>query len=260
MGGFAFLRLSVRESEMTIIEFSLRLGISLVLGGAIGIERQWRQTRGVLKTNVLVCLGATMFVMLSVMTPGEASPTRIAAQVVSGIGFLGGGVILREGASVRGLNTAATLWCASAVGTLVGAGYLFQAYVGTFAVVVANLIFRPVAERVKVKLAKPNKVRYRCRAVCYQQDEPNVRVLLLQAINEATLMLDGFLSKDIDSPAESGIREIQADFITQERNDTVMEKLVEHLKEKAKVNEVGWRIIPIGSHLLSEDSSDVVDY
>lgn len=81
-----------------------------------------------------------MFVMMSAMIPGDASPTRVAAQVVSGIGFLGGGVILWEGASVRGLNTAATLWCAAAIGTLVGAGLLFQAYVGALAVVGANLI------------------------------------------------------------------------------------------------------------------------
>jgi putative Mg2+ transporter-C (MgtC) family protein len=245
---------------MTILEFSLRLGISLILGGAIGIERQWRQTRGVLKTNVLVCLGATMFVMLSVMTPGEASPTRIAAQIVSGIGFLGGGIILREGASVRGLNTAATLWCASAVGALVGAGYLFQAYVGTFTVVAANLIFRPVAERVKIKhFARVSKIRYRCRVVCYQQDETNVKAFLLQAINDATLMLDGFLSRDIDSPAESGIREIQADFITQERNDALMEKLVDQLKDKGKVNEVGWQIISKDAHLTSDQDSPEID-
>jgi putative Mg2+ transporter-C (MgtC) family protein len=202
-----------------------------------------------------------MFVMLSVMTPGEASPTRIAAQIVSGIGFLGGGIILREGASVRGLNTAATLWCASAVGALVGAGYLFQAYVSTFTVVAANLIFRPVAERVKIKhFARASKIRYRCRVVCYQQDETNVKAFLLQAINDATLMLDGFLSKDIDSPAESGIREIQADFITQERNDVLMEKLVDQLKDKGRVNEVGWQIISKDSHLISEqESSDATD-
>ena len=113
---------------MIWIDFVLRLVIAFILGVGIGIERQWLKTRSVLKTNVLVTLGAAMFVMLSVMTPGDASPTRISAQVVSGIGFLGAGVILREGGSVRGLNTAATLWCAGAIGSLVGAGFLVQAY------------------------------------------------------------------------------------------------------------------------------------
>jgi putative Mg2+ transporter-C (MgtC) family protein len=229
---------------MTTIDFCLRLCIALVLGGTIGIERQWRQTRRVLKTNVLVCLGASMFVMLSILTPGNSDPTRIAAQIVSGIGFLGGGVILREGASVRGLNTAATLWCASAIGALVGGGFLFQAYVGTFAVVAANLIFRPVAERIKYRpVLKASKIRYRCNVVCYRQDEASVRAFFLQSINDATLMLDAYHSKDVDSPAESGICKIQVDFVALERKDALLEKLVETLKDKTNANEVGWQVI-----------------
>ena len=134
---------------MTWIDFAIRLLVGFFLGVGIGIERQWLKSRAILKTNVLVTLGAAMFVMLSIMTPGDASPTRISAQIVSGIGFLGGGVILREGASVRGINTAATLWCAAAIGTLVGSGYFIQAYLGTFAVVGANLLLRPLVEAFK---------------------------------------------------------------------------------------------------------------
>lgn len=134
---------------MTWIDFAVRLLVGFFLGVGIGIERQWLKSRAVLKTNVLVTLGAAMFVMLSIMTPNDASPTRVASQVVSGVGFLGGGVILREGASVRGINTAATLWCAAAIGTLVGSGYLVQAYLGTFAVVGANLLLRPLVAAFK---------------------------------------------------------------------------------------------------------------
>lgn len=134
---------------ITWTTFSLRLLVGFLLGMGIGIERQWLKTRAVLKTNVLVTLGSAIFVMLSIMTPGDASPTRISAQIVSGIGFLGGGVILREGASVRGINTAATLWCAAAIGTLVGSGYLVHAYLSTIAVVGANLLLRPLVEAFK---------------------------------------------------------------------------------------------------------------
>jgi len=137
------------DMTLTWIDFSFRLLTGFILGVGIGIERQWLKTRAVLKTNVLVTLGAAMFVMLSIMTPGDASPTRISAQVVSGIGFLGGGVILREGGGVRGINTAATLWCAAAVGTLVGSGHLVQAYLGTIAVVGANLLLRPLESAFK---------------------------------------------------------------------------------------------------------------
>ena len=99
---------------MTWLDFTIRLTVAFLLGSVIGLERQWRQRMAGLRTNTLVCVGAALFVMLSTMTPGDSSPTRIAAQVVSGIGFLGGGVILKEGATIRGLNTAATLWCADA--------------------------------------------------------------------------------------------------------------------------------------------------
>jgi putative Mg2+ transporter-C (MgtC) family protein len=94
---------------MTTLEFVTRLAVAFLLGSSLGFERQWRQRMAGLRTNTLVATGAALFVMLSVLTPGDASPTRVSAQVVSGIGFLAGGVILKEGLSVRGLNTAATL-------------------------------------------------------------------------------------------------------------------------------------------------------
>ena len=95
---------------MEFVTFALNTGTALLLGMAIGLERQYRQHTAGLRTNTLVCLGAALFVSLPTFLPGESSPTRIAAQVVSGIGFLGGGVILREGLNVRGLATAATMW------------------------------------------------------------------------------------------------------------------------------------------------------
>ena len=142
---------------ITWTTFVIRLLVGFLLAVGIGIERQWLKTREVLKINVLVTLGSAMFVMLSIMTPGDSSPTRISAQIVSGVGFLGGGVILREGASVRGINTAATLWCAAAIGTLVGSGYLVQAYSATLVVVGANLLLRPLVETFKYQRDKGNK-------------------------------------------------------------------------------------------------------
>jgi putative Mg2+ transporter-C (MgtC) family protein len=88
---------------------------------SIGFERQWRQCLAGLRTNTLVALGAASFVMFSGLVPGDNIPTRVAAQVVSGIGFLGAGLIFKEGLSVHGLNTAATLRCSAAVGVVAGA-------------------------------------------------------------------------------------------------------------------------------------------
>jgi putative Mg2+ transporter-C (MgtC) family protein len=94
---------------MTWTDFTVRITVAFLLGSMLGFERQWRQRMAGLRTSTLVATGSALFVTLSVLTPNDASPTRIAAQVVSGIGFLAGGVILREGLTVKGLNTAATI-------------------------------------------------------------------------------------------------------------------------------------------------------
>ena len=102
--------------HVEIFESIGRLGVALALGSVIGFERQWHQKMAGLWTNALVALGSCGFVVFSSMV-GEGDPTRVAAQVVTGIGFLGAGIILREGINVHGLNTAATLWCSAMVGT-----------------------------------------------------------------------------------------------------------------------------------------------
>jgi putative Mg2+ transporter-C (MgtC) family protein len=102
--------------------FTIRLVVALLFGALIGAERQWRQRMAGLRTNALVAAGAAMFVMVGGLIAGEGSQGRVAAHVVSGIGFLGGGVILKDGMTIRGLNTAATLWCTAAIGTLVWTG------------------------------------------------------------------------------------------------------------------------------------------
>jgi putative Mg2+ transporter-C (MgtC) family protein len=94
---------------MTLQQAAANLGFAVALGAAIGFERQWRQRLAGLRTNTLVALGAATFVVFESLFPDNSNPTHVAAQVVSGIGFLGAGIIFREGLNVRGLNTAATL-------------------------------------------------------------------------------------------------------------------------------------------------------
>jgi len=101
---------------------ALGMGKACAVGAAIGFERQWRQRLAGLRTNTLVALGAASLVVFDGLFSGGTASTRVAAQVVSGIGFLGAGIIFREGLNVRGLNTAATLWCSAAVGVLAGGG------------------------------------------------------------------------------------------------------------------------------------------
>ncbi len=126
---------------MDILTFTIRLATAFALGTLVGFERQQRQGLTSARTNALVSLGAAQFVMLSTLI-GSGDPTRIAAQVVSGIGFLGAGVILRTGFHIRGLNTAATLWGVAAVGSLSGAGFLIEACIGAGFILLANLVLR----------------------------------------------------------------------------------------------------------------------
>lgn len=135
------------NTQVTLIESVGRLGAALLLGSAIGFERQWHQKMAGLRTNALVALGSCGFVVFSCMI-GAGDPTRVAAQVVTGIGFLGAGVILREGINVHGLNTAATLWCSAMVGTFAGSGFLLPSAVAALFVVGTNLFLRPLVRRV----------------------------------------------------------------------------------------------------------------
>jgi putative Mg2+ transporter-C (MgtC) family protein len=110
-----------------------------------------------LRTNALVAMGAAGFVIFSTTVSGDNSPTRVAAQIVSGIGFLGAGVILREGINIRGLNTAATLWCAAMVGTFAGAGQLVASVLAGAFIVGTNLFLRPIVRL--INLAHVHRVR-----------------------------------------------------------------------------------------------------
>jgi len=130
------------------LEFLIRISVAFGLGSLIGLERQFHQRGAGLRTTALVATGSAMFVFLSYHFDGlnETSPSRIAAGVVTGVGFLGAGVILREGFALRGLTTAATIWCAAAVGTLAGVGLLRFAFYGALAVLCANVMLRPLSQ------------------------------------------------------------------------------------------------------------------
>ena len=127
-----------------LLDLSIGVVVAFVLATLIGAERQWRQRSAGLRTNVLVAVGAAAFVSLGMHLNGAAGAAQIAAYVVSGIGFLGAGVIMKEGAHVWGLNTAATLWCSAAVGALSGVGLPAEAAVLTLAVLAGNTMLRPL--------------------------------------------------------------------------------------------------------------------
>ncbi len=163
---------------------AVHLATALICGAIIGSERQIRQRMAGLRTNALVALGAAGYVTFSALYPNEVSQTRVAAQVVSGIGFLGAGIIFRDGFNVHGLNTAATLWCSAAVGLMAGAGALLLAALLTGLVVFVNLGLRPLVKWLKRKTnAGVPIARIFCVDVtCLPAHEAETRSLILRTL------------------------------------------------------------------------------
>ena len=144
--------------DISSLDVAFRLLLAEVLGGAVGFEREVREREAGLRTHVLVCVGSALFFLVSAYAWTDWSfsqrdgvtfdPTRIAAQIVSGIGFLGAGAIIRQGLSVRGLTTAATLWLVAGIGMASGAGYWEAAVIATVGAILTLWPLRIAAHRV----------------------------------------------------------------------------------------------------------------
>jgi len=141
---------------MSSLVILVKVLLSAILGGLIGIERELHGCAAGLRTHILVSIGSTLFMMTSVMVAmnyshvGAADPSRIASGVVTGIGFLGAGAIIRNGSSIRGLTTAASIWASAAIGLSVGVGMYLAATVTAF-VVLAVLILSRLEEKIALK-------------------------------------------------------------------------------------------------------------
>jgi putative Mg2+ transporter-C (MgtC) family protein len=170
---------------MAPIDFLIRLFAALALGALVGLERQWRQRMAGTRTTALVAAGACAFVMCAFLVRDTSrSEAQIVSYVVSGVGFLGAGVIFKDGGTVRGLNTAATIWCSAAIGATCGLGQLVYGAFVASAVLIANIALRPLAYRLypSHQTGTEQEVTYECDLVCQPQDEAHIRALLLQMI------------------------------------------------------------------------------
>lgn len=181
---------------MDLTTFIIRLSICFILSILIGLERQLRHRMVGLRTNVLVCIGAFLFVYLS-FGINVSDKTRVAAQVVSGIGFLGAGVILRDGSKIKGLNTAATLWCVAAIGTLCASGLVIEATIGTIFVLLSNIILRLFSLFIMDKIKANAKERYTIRINCKKTKEEKVRANFAKIIDNNDLVLNSLERSEI---------------------------------------------------------------
>lgn len=229
---------------MTILDFTLRLLLAIGLGALVGLERQWRQKQAGLRTNTLVSLGAAAFILLSLsLTDSAGDPSRVAGQIVTGIGFLGAGVILRNGVNIQGLNTAATIWCSAAVGSLAGCGLYWQATITALAITLAHLLLRPIGNRINrlpFQKEESELVTYRLKADCKEDVENRIRVLIVDAIRDDDhLKLRSLKSSENGTPNAA---HIEAEILSTGNHDNVLERLAGKITLERGVTSVSWEV------------------
>ncbi len=186
---------------MEIMDFFIKMLLAVVVGFIIGTEREWRLRNAGLLTNTLVSLGAAVYVMASMMILPEGSvgdPSRVLGQIAAGVGFLGAGVIMRDGMNVHGLNSAATIWCSAAVGSLIGLDLYVIAFIAAGIVVVSNICIRWIAILIN-KLAIRKKNILAGGMVHFFVDQTNESKFKMEMLQELakfpTLSLKSFISK-----------------------------------------------------------------
>ena len=176
----------------------LCLFVAFVCGSIIGLERQIRQRTAGLRTNTLVAVGAAVFVDLAMRLSGADGATRVIAYVVSGVGFLGAGAIMKEGANIMGLNTAATLWGSAAVGAMCGADLWVQAGLVTFFVLAANTLLRYLVLYINTRPTSTDdtEANYHLYVVCE-------RATLAQTLSKLQQLLDssGYAARSTEKHA-----------------------------------------------------------
>ena len=226
---------------MTLLDFTLRLSAAFVLGAFIGFERQWHQKSAGLRTNTLVCVGSAAFILLSTRIGGDATG-RIASYIVSGIGFLGGGVIMKDGFTVRGLNTAATIWCSASVGSLAALGLFPEAAITALFIVAVHFFLRPISNRLRSKMANREEyTEYLLYIKCKNEVENHIRVLLMQSLSGTDSVLLKSLTSDDNGVPENAI--ITAEVHASKPQDALIEKIASRLTIEDKVIKVSWEII-----------------
>jgi putative Mg2+ transporter-C (MgtC) family protein len=218
----------------------VRLIAGFVLGGLIGFERQYRQRNAGLRTIVLVATGAAAFVALGVRLAGADAATRVVSYVVSGIGFLGAGVIMKEGAQIRGLNTAATLWGTAAAGAFAGGGLEVEAVIVTALVLAANTLLRPIVDAINRQpiSAAFTEALYRVHVLCPQADVAQARDLLFEKLEAKHLPI-----QEIEVATETeDMVELAAILVPHSVDPEVLDKVVEELEAEPVFESATWTV------------------
>ncbi len=211
---------------------------AFVLGTAIGAERQYRQRTAGLRTNALVALGAAAFVDLGMRLAGSVEAVRVISYVVSGIGFLGAGVIMKEGMNVRGLNTAATLWCSAAVGACTGADMIAEGVLLTGFVIAGNTLLRPLVNAInRIPIdAQLSEATYEVRLSADPASLPAAREWLVEHLEAANYPVGDV---ELDEHGEDAV-EIVATLVSTAVDAKELDAVVERLRRMPGVRHVTW--------------------
>ena len=212
---------------------------AFVLGTIIGAERQYRQRGGGLRTHALVAVGAATFVDIGMHLSGNAGATQIVAYVVSGIGFLGAGVIMKQGSNVWGLNIAATLWCSAAVGACAGADLAFDAVALTGFVLAVNMLLRPLVNainRAPINQATTEAI-YEVRITTSVDHLHNSRELLRELLETSNYPLRG-----IEVVERGGAAELVATLMGTAADPHDLDKIVSRLDGSPIVENASWSL------------------
>jgi putative Mg2+ transporter-C (MgtC) family protein len=222
---------------MPLNTFILRVFLALVLGCLIGLERQWRQRMAGTRTNGLVASGACAFVLMGAMSPHDPTgAARVLGQVVTGIGFLGAGVIFKEGMNIRGLNTAATIWASAAVGALSALGFPVHSAVMAFFVILVNATLRPLAYKLQ-PVGAPSF--FTVSFDCHMFDQKNARDLLFKTAARLPAKIEA-----VDTRVSFEEVAVTAKIMTIGHNERLIDRLAHVLSSKPGITDVKWESTP----------------
>ena len=221
--------------------FLYRLGMAFALGALIGVERQIKQRSAGLTTNALVALGACIFILISesVSEVGMTDNVRVLAQVVTGIGFLGAGVIMRDGFTIHGLNTAATLWCSAAIGSLCGFGLYLQAAIAGGAIIATHLLLKPLSDFFDSRPQRSATIRnigFTLLVITDLRNEMQIRNILIETIS----LYEGFQMQKMKSTHNSadGLVEIKLDIITYDNDNSAKNNFIKEISNVQCIREI----------------------
>ena len=222
------------------IDTLVSLTAAFVLGTLIGAERQYRQRNAGLRTNVLVAVGAAAFVDLAMHLTGTDGAVRVIAYVVSGIGFLGAGVIMKQGMDVRGLNTAATLWASAAVGSCAGADMVAQAVVLTIFVIAGNTLLRPLVNAInRIPLNEQlSEATYYFKVAVSPEALPDMRDRLVERLEAASYPVADVNVVELGDD----LLEIVATLVSTAVNPNELNSVVVDLQHQPGVRHATWEV------------------